>query len=66
MPVGAVRQVGDLRTALLLIDGPVHLINPGPTFDRTWYVEQGKRSGLRATVHETATLTDPDVFRSMF
>jgi hypothetical protein len=66
MPVGAVRQVGDLRTALLLIDGPVHLINPGPTFDRTWYVEQGKRSGLRATIHETATLSDPDVFRSMF
>jgi dienelactone hydrolase len=66
MPVGAVRQVGDLRTALLLIDGPVHLINPGPTFDRTWYVEQGQRSGLRATVHETATLTDPGVFRPMF
>ena len=66
MPVGAVRQVGDLRTALLIVNGPVHLVNPGATFDRTWYAEQQKRSGLQVTVHDRADFTDPGVFRSMF
>ncbi len=66
MPVAAVRQVGDLRTALLIVNGPVHLVNPGATFDRAWYVEQGKRSGLQVTVHDRADFTDPGVFRSMF
>jgi hypothetical protein len=66
MPVGAVRQVGDLRTALLIVNGPVHLVNPGATFDRAWYAEQQKRSGLQVTVHDRADFTDPGVFRSMF
>jgi dienelactone hydrolase len=66
MPVGAVRSVGDFRTALLLVDGPVHLLNPGPTFDRSWYVEQGTRSGLRVTVHDTVDLTSTGAFGTMF
>ncbi len=66
MPVAAVRQVGDLRTALLIVNGPVHLVNPGPTFERAWYVDQGKRSGLQVTVHDRVDFTDPAVFQSMF
>jgi hypothetical protein len=66
LPVGAIRQVGDLRTALLMIAGPVHLVNAGSTFDRAWIAEQATRSGLRVTVHDTVDFGDPNVFRSMF
>jgi hypothetical protein len=44
----------------------VHLLNPGPTFDRAWYVEQGTRSGLRVTVHDTVDLTSTGAFGTMF
>jgi dienelactone hydrolase len=66
LPVGAIRQVGDVRTALLIVPGPVHLVNPAATFDRAWIADQSKRAGLQITVHDTADLTDPGVFRAMF
>ncbi len=62
LPVGSIRRVGDLRTAvLLLLSGQVDLLNPGPTFDISWYREQAARIGAssRLAVHEAAVLTDP-------
>jgi dienelactone hydrolase len=66
LPVAALRQVGDLRTALLLIPGSVHLVNPASTFDRAWVADQARRTGLQITVHDSADLNDPGVFRAMF
>ncbi len=66
LPVGAIRQVGDLKTALLMLTGPVHLLNPGSTFDRAWVADQRTRTGIQVTVHDAADLGDPAVFRTMF
>jgi hypothetical protein len=66
MPVAALRGLGDLRTALLIVNGPVHLLNPGTTFDRAWYLEQAKRAGLRVMVHDTVDVTSPGAFTGMF
>ncbi|MPZ18923.1 MAG: hypothetical protein GEV06_13560 [Luteitalea sp.] len=47
LPVGSLRRVGDLRTAtLLLVRKPLDLVNPGPSFDRTWYQERAAAVGL--------------------
>ncbi|MCE5250508.1 hypothetical protein LLG96_09855 [bacterium] len=41
MPYGAIKRVGDFRTAtLLLVNKPLILFNPGPTFDSAWYRAQ--------------------------
>jgi hypothetical protein len=40
LPVGAIRRVGDLRTALLLVSVPTHLLNPGPKFEAAWYQDR--------------------------
>ena len=46
MPYGAIRRVGDFRTAaLLLASKPLTLLNPGATFDRTWYEARAKAVG---------------------
>ncbi len=62
LPVGSIRRVGDLRTAmLLLLSGQVDLLNPGPTFDISWYREQASHLDLstRLAVHEATTIMDP-------
>jgi dienelactone hydrolase len=59
LPVGAIRRVGDLKTVVLLLGGRVHLINPGPGFDLTWYRDQATRAGARVSVHAGAAWTDP-------
>ncbi len=58
LPVGAIRRVGDLRTALLLITGQVQLVNPGPGFDPDWYRNQAARSGAKLVVHGAAPFAD--------
>ncbi len=58
MPAGAIRRVGDLRTAVFLIPGQVHLVNPGPGFDLNWYRDQAARTGARLVVHGAAAVTD--------
>ena len=50
----------------MLVDGPVHLLNPGATFDRGWYLDQATRSVLRLTVHDTVDLTSADALTTMF
>jgi hypothetical protein len=62
LPVGSIRRVGDLRTAMLLVPGRVHLLNPGPGFDGGWYQ---KRTGGRVTIHEGLAATDPAIARLM-
>ena len=47
MPVGALKRVGDFRTAvLLLMQNKVALYNTGPTFDRAWYIAQARKIGF--------------------
>lgn len=47
MPLGALKRVGDFRTALLLLmDSQVTILNAGPTFDREWYLAQARRLGF--------------------
>ena len=46
LPVGSIRRVGDLRAAILmLLPAEVHLLNPSPTFDASWYRQQAARIG---------------------
>ncbi len=47
MPVGAIKRVGDFRTAvLLLMRKKVVLYDAGPTFDQQWYLTQAKALGF--------------------
>lgn len=49
-PVGGIRRIGDIRTAvLLLLDHPVTLFSPGPTFASEWYRDQARK--LEKTAH---------------
>jgi hypothetical protein len=51
MPYGAIRRVGDFRTAaLLLASKPLTLLNPGATFDRSWYEARAKAAGAEGKV----------------
>ncbi len=69
LPIGSIRRVGDLRTAiLLLLSGQVDLLNPGSTFDLSWYREQAARIGesTRLAVHEAAAVSDPGFLGEVF
>ncbi|MFC1614785.1 alpha/beta hydrolase family protein [Gemmatimonadota bacterium] len=47
LPVGSIKRVGDLRTAmLLLMQNPVTLLNPAEGFERDWYEGMGQKLGL--------------------
>ncbi len=47
MPWGAVRRIGDFRTAVLLLtDKPLTLLNPAATFDREWYTMMMEKRGV--------------------
>jgi len=51
MPVGAIKRVGDFRTAvLLLLQNKISLLNPGPTFDKDWYRARAKELGLSSNL----------------
>jgi len=64
--VGAVRRVGDFRTAmLLLMDKPVTLLNAGPTFDISWYENMIKNLGFSRTF-DLRTDEDPRHFTDLF
>jgi dienelactone hydrolase len=66
LPVGSIRRVGDFRTALLLIEGDIELLNPGPTFDRTLILELQKATGMRLSIRDTVVPTDPGFLRSIY
>jgi dienelactone hydrolase len=65
LPVGAVRCVGDLKTAVLLAGAPVHFFNPGESFDPSWYREQASRSSVRISIHGAVSPLDPDFIRTL-
>lgn len=47
LPYGAIRRIGDFRTAaLLLMTKPLTILNPGATFDRAWYEQRAKAAGM--------------------
>jgi dienelactone hydrolase len=62
-PAGALRRLGDFRTAaaLQLAVGRLLLLNPSPSFDAAWYRELARRMGQseRLVVHEAVPLSDP-------
>jgi len=69
LPVGSIRRVGDLRTAvLLLLSGQANLLNPSPSFNTAWYRVQASRIGAtsRLAVLEAMVPTDPGFLRVVF
>jgi len=47
LPVGSIKRVGDFRTAIiLLMQKPVTVFNPGPTFSADWYNKQAESLSL--------------------
>jgi len=47
LPVGAIKRVGDFRTAeILLMRKDLTLLNASPTFDSEWYTKQAAKLGL--------------------
>jgi dienelactone hydrolase len=66
-PAGALRRLGNFRTAaaLQLSVGRLVLLNPSPSFDRAWYRELSARMGQpdRLVVLETLFLSDPRLER---
>jgi dienelactone hydrolase len=63
LPVGAIRRVGDLRTALLLVSGQTHLLNPGPKFEAAWYQDRAVRIGGKIAIHEDLSVTNPAILQ---
>ncbi len=59
VPVSAIRRVGDLKTAALLMDARLDFINPGQGFEGNWYAAHAARLGLPITVHGAVSPTDP-------
>ena len=52
MPYGAIKRVGDFRTAaLLLMNSKLVILNPGRTFDNDWYWNQAKLLGFDGNLH---------------
>ncbi len=50
LPYSGIRRVGDFRTAaLLLMNRPLTILNPGGTFDRAWYEKAAKAAGWKRT-----------------
>ncbi|MPZ17836.1 MAG: hypothetical protein GEV06_08000 [Luteitalea sp.] len=65
LPVASLRRAGDLRTAaLLLMRKPLELVNPGASFDRTWYRERAAAVGLSQNLRfrESTSIWPPDRF----
>jgi dienelactone hydrolase len=51
LPYGAIRRVGDFRTAaLLLMNKPLTILNAGATFDRAWYEKMAKAAGVETNL----------------
>ena len=60
MPYGAIRRVGDFRTAaLLLMQKRLVLCNPGQTFDAVWYKEKAGAAG--GTLEIRGRMTEDDM-----
>jgi hypothetical protein len=59
MPVGAIKRVGDFRTAvLLLLRGNTSIMNAGPTFDKEWYHSRARELGLSSNLNFYAGLSE--------
>ncbi len=51
LPYGAIRRIGDVRTAaILLMDRPLVMYNAGETFDAGWYRERARSVGCAENV----------------
>ncbi|MGH9159253.1 MAG: acetylxylan esterase [Vicinamibacteraceae bacterium] len=68
LPVASLRRVGDFRTAaLMLMRKPLELVNPGASFDRTWYEARAAAVGLSRNLRfrEATTIWPPDRFLAL-
>jgi hypothetical protein len=51
LPYNGIRRVGDFRTAaILLMNKPLTLLNPGGTFDKEWYEKTAKTMGMKGNL----------------
>jgi len=54
LPYGAIRRIGDVRTAaLLLMNRPLTLFNAGATFEADWYRDAAGRTGCGGNLEIT-------------
>ena len=66
MPYGAIKRIGDFRTAsLLLMQNKLVLYNAGSTFDKDWYRRQAKALGFENNLEFRSSVT-ADTINELF